>query len=324
MEDQASLPPTFVLMIGAVLFVGVGCAFGIEPAPTAPPESTKPEATAPLKQPYTKSDPDTGTGYTSSEEFSKYALKLREAALTQIEPKVVAPIAASANSRPFSWKVDIVTTVFWIGSKKHPKGPAASAWDSNWQESYGGFDDPTPEARREFHPVKFIPRQNPFYCALPYNDVFHGTTKSEAPKIIPWFKPAFVREGQSVCQNHWVAIRNRRVGKTAYAQWSDCGPFGSDHAAYVFGDERPQPNANGGAGLNVSPAVRDFLDLATTDVTDWRFVNVGEIPAGPWCRFGDNNEFVQAAQRAHAIVPDTPAKNPTASDELKVTSKPEH
>ena len=85
--------------------------------------------------------------------------------------------------------------------------------------------------------------------------------------------------------------------RLCYAQWSDCGPFGSDQAAYVFGNERPKPNANGGAGLNVSPAVRDFLALQDTDVTDWRFVEVNEVPPGPWRRFGENNHFVQAAQR---------------------------
>ena len=32
---------------------------------------------------------------------------------------------------------------------------------------------------------RFIPRQNPFYCALPYNDVTHGQFKPEAPLVIP-------------------------------------------------------------------------------------------------------------------------------------------
>jgi hypothetical protein len=264
--------------------------------------------------------------YTSSEEFAKYAQKLREAALLQIEPRVVAPTSARPTAGAFGWKTDIVTTVFWVGEAPTVNNPVhnrSSSWDLDWSTSYGGYDNPDPAARRDFHPVNFIPRQNPFYFALPFNDVTRGTTKPES-RGIPWFKAAFVREGQSVCQNHWIAIRNRRGGKIAYAQWSDCGPFSTDSFNYVFGTERPKPNLNGGAGLDVSPAVRDFLGLASTDVTDWRFVNVGEVPLGPWRRFGDNNHFVQAAQRmrvATTAATATPAPVKTVPDEPKVMTK---
>ena len=38
--------------------------------------------------------------------------------------------------------------------------------------------------------------------------------------------------------------------------------------------------------------MRDFLGMADTDVTDWRFVDFDEIPPGPWSTHGDNNTFV--------------------------------
>jgi hypothetical protein len=60
----------------------------------------------------------------------------------------------------------------------------------------------------------------------------------------------------------------------------------------VFGNERPKLNLNKGAGLDVSPAVRDYLGLKPTDLTDWRFVNFSEVPRGPWSTFGENNVFV--------------------------------
>ena len=69
-------------------------------------------------------------------------------------------------------------------------------------------------------------------------------------------------------------MRNRVNGRIAYAQWSDCGPFGADEWQYVFGNERPKPNLGGGAALSVSPATRDFLGLAASDTTDWRFVEL--------------------------------------------------
>ena len=163
---------------------------------------------------------------------------------------------------------------------------SSSSWDLNWTSSFGAFDNPTAAARRGYIPANFVPRQNPFYCALPYNDVTRGTTKPESRLCIPWFKDEFVREGQSVCRDRWIRNRNRS-GKDCYAQWSDCGPFRTDHWQYVFGDERPKPNLNQGAALDVSPAVRDFLGLSMTDVTDWQFVEFKDVPRGPWSQYGE-------------------------------------
>jgi hypothetical protein len=199
----------------------------------------------------------------------------------------------------YPWKTSIVTTVFWIGEPVggHNFTPNfASSWDSNWTRAYGGYDNPNPEARHNFIPVNFTPHQNPFYCALPYNDVTRGTTKPEARVVIPWFREAYHREGQSVCRDRWVEIRGRS-GRVAYAQWSDCGPFRTDHWQYVFGVERPRPNLNQGAGLDVSPAVRDYLGLQPTDVTDWKFVDDHEVPNGPWALYGDNNTCSQRGVR---------------------------
>ncbi len=204
------------------------------------------------------------------------------------------PRGTAASQSGYSWKTRIVTTVFWVGEPARGRNLTpnhSSSWDANWARSYGGFDNPNPAARRNFIPVKFTPRQNPFYVALPYNDVTRGTTKPEARRVIPWFKKAFRCEGQSVCRNRWVAIRNR-AGKIGYAQWSDCGPFRTDHWEYVFGSARPKPNLNKGAGLDVSPALRDYLGLSGTDMTDWKFVDSSDVPTGPWARYGRNNTFV--------------------------------
>jgi hypothetical protein len=250
----------------------------------------------------------------SNADFIAYAKKLRDDALHQMDPPVAAPTYrfAHGNSEKYPWKTGIVTTIFWIGSagnSKEPKG--ASAWDPKWQANYGGFDDPNPEKRRDFIPRQFTPRLNPFYIALPYNDVAKNTTKPEAKVVIPWFKEAFVGEGKSVCRDRWVLIRNS-AGKICYAQWADCGPYGTDHWQYVFGNEKPRPNANGGAGLNVSPAVRDYLQLLSTDVTDWKFVDVASVPLGPWAQFGENNplahpksdpENSKAGEALHNIEP---------------------
>ena len=50
-------------------------------------------------------------------------------------------------------------------------------------------------------------------------------------------------------------------------------------------------------GLDVSPAVRDYLGLGATSLTDWQFVEVRDVPPGPWRNYGDNNNFVIARRQ---------------------------
>jgi hypothetical protein len=236
--------------------------------------------------------------YAAAADFTKYIMKLCNAAVLKAEPTVKLP-----GDLHTPWKLDIVTTVFWIGEPAGPNNPMSnvrSSWDVNWTANYGGYDPPETSNRRDYIPVAFVPRQNPFYVALPYNDMSNGEFKPEAPLIIPWFREAHAAPGQSLCKGHWVAIR--KGNRICYAQWEDCGPFRTDNFQYVFGNERPEPNANGGAGLDVSPAVRDYLGLQSTDVTDWQFVEVRDVPPGPWQSYGDNNHFVLARRQSEPRV----------------------
>jgi len=250
----------------------------------------------------------------SAADFAKYAMKLPEKSLLKMEPNFIRPPANNrlrlsgsgtgngssvsernsigAGSGEYAWKVGIATTVFWVGEQATVNNPVAndkSAWDSGWISSYGGTDSPNSEDRLNFIPSTFIPRQNPFYVALPYNDVDDHHTKPEAAQVIPWFNSSFVRDGQSVCKGRWVAIRHGK--KVCYAQWEDVGPFQTDHWQYVFGSERPRPNRNRDAGLDVSPAVRQYLALDNVDFCDWKFVEFLRVPSGPWAIYGDNNTF---------------------------------
>jgi len=174
-----------------------------------------------------------------------------------------SPTVSPTNSvASGAWKIGITATVFWVGEPPAADDPGnlVSAWDQNWLES----------ARY----------QNAFYVALPYNDVANGHTKPEAKNIIPWFKQTYIRDGQSVLKDHWVAIR--KGAKICYAQWEDVGPFQVDHWQYVFGNERPHPNKNKDAGIDVSPAVKQYLGMSGIDSCDWRFVSKSDITQGPW------------------------------------------
>jgi hypothetical protein len=229
--------------------------------------------------------------------LSKKSDKLSEDLMLNVDSIAFAPrhlkSAPLTAEERYPWKREIVTTVFWIGEAPSGNNPVpnhSSSWDKDWAKSYGGFDDPNSARRSDYMPVKFTPRQNPFYCALPYNDKASTGHRPEAPRVVPWFKEAYQGPGVSTCKGRWISIH--KGNRTVYAQWEDAGPFRTDHWQYVFGDERPKPNLNRGAGLDVSPAVRDYLGLEETDVTDWKFVDFSEVPRGPWSKLGENNTFV--------------------------------
>lgn len=241
----------------------------------------------------------------ASPEFETQAQAIRREQLKRLQPQVLIPTTLGQGFGRYPWRQRIMTTVFWVGeqpTRNNPTPNHKSSWDQNWATNFGGYDDPDPAARRNYIPIKFIPRQNPFYVALPFNDVTRGTTKPESRRVIPWFKEAFEREGKSVCKGRWVAIRHGN--RVAFAQWEDCGPFRTDHWQYVFGNQRPLPNLNQGAGLDVSPAVRDYLGLNGKDYCDWKFVEFRDVPNGPWAKYGDNNTFVLQRRGADLFVAD--------------------
>ena len=180
---------------------------------------------------------------------------------------------------------NITGTVFWIGEAAGPENGyisnISSTWDEKWMEHYGGVDDPG--NRHGFLPAAFSPGENPFYVALPYNDLDQqGTGKQERSRIVYWSAESVTTTGDttSICKNRWVKIM--KGSRTAYAQWEDAGPFGEDDAAYVFGDQAPANTVNRHAGIDLSPAVRDYLKLEDIDQVDWQFINAADVSEGPW------------------------------------------
>lgn len=192
----------------------------------------------------------------------------------------------SAETLKYPYKADIVTTCFWVGEGTCGYGTTdntKSAWDVHWVESFGGVDHPAERTANSGQPgaislpAKFVPRQNPYYVALPFNDI---KFPSVARKVIPWWSESLFRgnPNKSQCQGRWIKIYFQ--GHICYAQWEDVGPFREDHYEYVFGNDRPTIETK--AGLDVSPAVRDYLGLDGLNKTTWRFVDPDEVPLGPW------------------------------------------
>jgi len=190
----------------------------------------------------------------------------------------------------YTWKHDIVTTFFWIGEGATSYSDSTvfkSAWDSSWTQNYGGEDNPTKRVASDKMggtslPKRFAPTLNPFYVALPFNDVKYPEL---ARKYVPWWNQKKWEEAPYVsqCKGRWIMIEYN--GRVCFAQWQDVGPIRYDHVRYVFGDERPTRHSR--AGLDISPAIKDYLGLNSNETTNWRFVEDTEVPYGPWIKYGE-------------------------------------
>lgn len=224
-------------------------------------------------------------------------------------PKVVVPTgtrpalapvrapAAPATRILYPWKTHVTCTIFWVGeqpTERNPTPNCKSSWDQQWAINFGGYDDPNPENRianhttGEFRPKAFVPKLNPFYIALPYNDIQGwGKHKPEAARVIPWFSRVNPEPGKTVCKGRWVQIYNG--SRSCYAQWEDCGPWETDDWEFVFGTKPPKTKQNGAAGIDLSPSIRDYLGLRSGQKVHWRFVEAGQVPFGPWKKYGQEN-----------------------------------
>lgn len=120
--------------------------------------------------------------------------------------------------------------------------------------------------------------------------------KREAARVIPWWSRIERNPGESCCKGRWVQIYCPKTRKACYAQWEDCGPFVTDDWEYVFGNKPPKNKNNQGAGIDISPAVRDYLGVGNKVTVHWRFIEFTRIPkSGPWTKYGKNNPFVNQA-----------------------------
>lgn len=203
-------------------------------------------------------------------------------------PLPLEPIASSS----YPWHTNITATVFWIGEPKgngSSEDNALSAWDDDWEENYGGYDDYSyiRTASNNYFPTDFTPKENPFYLDLPYND-FNDSGKPKAQRlaIIPWSDQKTWTDRQSLMKNRWVRVS--RNNTTCYGQIEDAGPYLYDDYIYVFGtdDSRPKSKEANNAGMDVSPALRDCLGFSglnnADNKVDWQFVEARDVPPGPW------------------------------------------
>ncbi len=200
----------------------------------------------------------------------------------------------------YPWKANIITTVFGVGELGSTVSPTTnldSAWVTDWCSAYGGKD--SLEDRRGLLPRHHAALLNPFYIALPFNDLAFPEKARE------WLPPGWIKSTKrgekpvSACKDRWVEIRNAQ-GRSCFAQWEDVGPLRYDHAEYVFGDERPTTYSR--AGLDVSPAVATYLGIdGNNRITAWRFVEAEDVPPGDWLKYNEEAVILLALRQDNNI-----------------------
>ena len=153
-----------------------------------------------------------------------------ESVTKQASPQKSAVQPRSDTTPSYPTKRNIVTTYFWIGqggSSISSTQNIKSAWDEFWKKNFGGIDCPddrkdAKKFREASLPKKFAPTLNPFYVALPFNDI---AFPEKSRKYVPWWSEADYKKErlESQCKGRWVMIKFQN--KVCYAQWEDVGPL---------------------------------------------------------------------------------------------------
>ncbi|HZQ34998.1 MAG TPA: hypothetical protein VFD32_03630, partial [Dehalococcoidia bacterium] len=248
---------------------------------------------------------EAGSGAVLQPGSGAWALSFAGGAIV-LTPGAAAPPGSQPAAPPtggtYPWHTNIVATVFWVGEVFDPSAAdgsqVVSAYDDAWQQHYGGCDgavvggqcQTTPtDAANGYFPAQMTPRENPFYLDLPYADFDGDRPRTNRTQVVPWARgQPDPGPGVSLMKNRWVKLV--RNGRTCYGQIEDAGPGQYDDVAYVFGadDARPRNRRFNGAGMDVSPALRDCLGFQGLDTdenrVDWQFVEAADVPTGPWSR----------------------------------------
>jgi hypothetical protein len=227
------------------------------------------------------------------------------ASMTSGSPAVkgaAAQAPASSPSPSSSSQVDFpvhsaITATFFYGGEASSadnnwQTNTETAWCGNWSHCFGGSDNPFRRQHNGDWPIGFKPKENPFYFALPCADFdaqglrpdyVNSTRGNQQFKALTHGAP--LSEDGSLLKNQWVKIV--AGGHTVFAQWEDTGPFAKasdNNCQYIFGGPNAKPDNQFGehAGIDVSPAVKNRLNMGGSATVSWQFVLPDQVPDGPW------------------------------------------
>lgn len=194
---------------------------------------------------------------------------------------------------------NVVATVFYIGEEASDQNAGidniSTEWESHAPTQFGGVDDP--QARTADGLPRKVPKENPFYFALPASEFDDNGPIKGAREASPWAAEASrlpQDDSQSLFKGRWVEVNRVGSNEKTYGQWLDTGP-GDDAEAvrdygYVFGDGEQRPRNQYGlkAGIDLSPTMAAQLgfdiESGSAEVT-WHFVDDEDVPDGPWNKY---------------------------------------
>jgi hypothetical protein len=322
---SVSAPPTHVQPPAAPSVVSTSAPFAA-PTPTVPapvpgsasasptvetglPVARYPGAGTPIRGVSTYEPPSHSTYYASV-----FASSVTATAVASFSPPPNRPPPTPLTNFNFTntsrryknvypWKTNILTTLFWIGEGSTPISSTTnvqSSWDEDWLSNNRGSD--SPYNRNGYASGSHASTLNPFYCALPFNDL---AFPDKARRWLPngWYRRPEDGKQVSACKDRWVEIKNAK-GDVCYAQWEDVGPLRYDHAEYVFGNEQPTGLGGDHAGLDVSPAVADYLNLNDKNhYMSWRFVDAEDVRPGAWLKLDEQAVIFKALHQMKSAAP---------------------
>ncbi len=209
------------------------------------------------------------------------------------------------------WK-EVAASTFYIGEEANASNADITNVETQWYsdavghfgsgpDRWGPRDPSAPGAwdnRADWYPrdglcpAGVTLYQNPFYVALPTPDYDENRRLTEAE---PWiwasrdilpelkrFENGKFKDGESPFKDLWIQVEYG--GRTAFGQLEDIGPADKTGAivadySYVWGDS-PQPKNEFGmkAGIDLSPALTDYLGTNGEAMVRWRFVPTDQVP----------------------------------------------
>jgi hypothetical protein len=217
------------------------------------------------------------------------------------------PLPGTTAARAYPVHSQVPATVFRIGVMVPGRGDDAqslrSGWDRDWAAHYGGCDgygsvgpacrsDLAGRTPPDWFPVAMVPKENPYYVGLPYNDLEDPGRAA----VIPWARDhgyvEHLRDRSfSLIKNRWVRVTGRTG--SCYAQVEDTGPGLSD-PGYVLRGARPAQTP----AINLSPALGRCVgvtDAAGLTHVAWAFVD--RPPTGPWTAVPTTRQADQNGRR---------------------------
>lgn len=211
-------------------------------------------------------------------------LALVRARLPERDPAIGAPINQPGDDR-YPWH-SVIATVFWIGEEESVDNAfitnVETAWDLRAVQTFGGVDDPEKRTPDGVKPQAFEPKHNPFYMALPAAEFTRSGIVEEA-RVKSYWNTEAVADKESLFKGRWAEVFYQ--GRTVFVQWVDVGPFEEFDYDYVFGRNKPKNKFGKAAGIDLSPAAEAQLDFDGVAQVFWRFIDVEDVPDGPWKKY---------------------------------------